>query len=68
MYSNGYPPVSSMSTEELIRVARNMMHNGGTPPVSISQELLTRLERKLDNIPDITDVDPKQTSFDFDSE
>ena len=67
MYSNGYPPVSSMSTEELLRVARNMMHNGGVPPVSISQELLNRLTRAVDNIPDVTDVDPKQTSFDFDS-
>jgi hypothetical protein len=44
-----------------------MMHNGGVPPVSISQELLNRLTRAVDNIPDVTDVDPKQTSFDFDS-
>jgi hypothetical protein len=65
MHSNGYPPASSMTNEELIRVTQQMTDNNCLPPLSITQELLRRYTRKVDAEPDVTDVDPKQTSFDF---
>ena len=65
MFSVNLSPMSSLTTEELIRSVRSMMHNGAIPPLPWIEEIIKRLERSLDKTTDITDVDPKQTSFDF---
>ena len=67
MFSINPSPMSSLTTEELVRIVRNMMYNGAIPPLPWIEEIVRRVERTIDTAPDITDVDPKQTSFDFDS-